>query len=60
MVFELLYITEENHLQKKNLDEKEKGLNEALNHIQFLKRELAGKDVEVGYLLRDYSLMSLG
>jgi len=30
------------------LDEKEKGLNEALNNIQVLKRELAGKDTEVG------------
>jgi len=32
------------------LDEKEKSLNEALNHIQVLKRELAGKDAEVGFL----------
>ncbi|CAJ1939382.1 unnamed protein product, partial [Sphenostylis stenocarpa] len=29
------------------LDEKEKGLNEAVNHIQVLKRELTGKDTEI-------------
>ncbi|XP_014508802.1 kinesin-like protein KIN-12D [Vigna radiata var. radiata] len=41
------------------LDEKEKGLNEALNHIQFLKRELAGKDVEIQQMKAHISELNL-
>lgn len=36
------------------LDEKEKNLEEAKNHIQVLKRDLAGKDAEVGFSHHDY------
>ena len=35
------------------LDEKEKSLEEALNQINVLKRDLAGKDAEVGFIDRD-------
>ncbi|KAL3033288.1 hypothetical protein AAZX31_02G129700 [Glycine max] len=41
------------------LDEKEKSLNEALNHIQVLKRELAGKDAEIRQIKAHISELNL-
>ncbi|KAL9327432.1 hypothetical protein ACSQ67_008077 [Phaseolus vulgaris] len=41
------------------LEEKEKGLNEALNHIQVLKRELAGKDTEIQQMKAHISELNL-
>ncbi|KAG4401136.1 hypothetical protein AAZX31_07G192900 [Glycine max] len=41
------------------LDEKEKSLNEALNHIQVLKRELAGKDAEIQRMKAHISELNL-
>ncbi|QCD83147.1 kinesin family member 15 [Vigna unguiculata] len=41
------------------LDEKEKGLNEAQNHIQVLKRELAGKDTEIQQMKAHISELNL-
>ncbi|KAL5127457.1 Kinesin-like protein KIN-12D [Glycine soja] len=41
------------------LDEKEKSLNEALNHIQVLKREIAGKDAEIRQIKAHISELNL-
>ncbi|KAG4982474.1 hypothetical protein JHK87_027223 [Glycine soja] len=41
------------------LEEKEKSLNEALNHIQLLKRELAGKDAEIRQMKAHISELNL-
>ncbi|RDX99717.1 Kinesin-like protein KIN-12D, partial [Mucuna pruriens] len=41
------------------LEEKEKSLNEALNHTQVLKRELAGKDTEIQQMKAHISELNL-
>ncbi|KAK7319825.1 hypothetical protein RJT34_04553 [Clitoria ternatea] len=41
------------------LDEKEKSLNEALDHIQVLKRDLAGKDTEIQQMKTHISELNL-
>ncbi|TKY59130.1 Phragmoplast orienting kinesin 2 [Spatholobus suberectus] len=41
------------------LDEKENSLNEALNHIKVLKRELAGKDTEIQQMKAHISELNL-
>ncbi|KAL2344857.1 hypothetical protein Fmac_006142 [Flemingia macrophylla] len=44
---------------RRYLDEKEKSLNDALNHMQVLKRELAGKDTEIQQMKTHISELNL-
>ncbi|XP_027348323.1 kinesin-like protein KIN-12D [Abrus precatorius] len=41
------------------LNDKEKSLNEALNHVQVLKRDLAGKDTEIAQMKAHISELNL-